>query len=123
MMGLVKVDGRRRTDPNFPCGFNDVISLDKTDEHDLTYFESIDRIKVPTADGVRSLKVNGVILSDIPADSTKASLERCAPRSPWGSSTRAPCPRPARLPAVCRRRTLCRGACDWGGGRRGGEDE
>merc|ERR1712227_449374 len=33
MMGLVKVDGRRRTDVNFPCGFNDVISLDKTDEH------------------------------------------------------------------------------------------
>merc|ERR1712196_371234 len=37
MMGLVKVDGRRRTDPNFPCGFNDVISLDKTDEHFLCF--------------------------------------------------------------------------------------
>jgi len=33
MMRLVKVDGRVRTDVNFPCGFNDVISLDKTDEH------------------------------------------------------------------------------------------
>ena len=33
--------------------------------------------------------------------------------SPWGSSTRGPCPLPARLPAGCRRRTLCRGACDW----------
>merc|ERR1712086_1111837 len=33
MLRLVKVDGRVRTDPNFPCGFNDVISLDKTDEH------------------------------------------------------------------------------------------
>jgi small subunit ribosomal protein S4e len=32
MMGLVKVDGRRRTDPNFPCGFSDVITLEKTGE-------------------------------------------------------------------------------------------
>merc|ERR1712199_64937 len=39
MMGLVKVDGRRRTDPNFPCGFNDVISLDKTDEHFRMLFD------------------------------------------------------------------------------------
>eukprot|EP00658_Telonema_sp_P-2_P041878 TRINITY_DN2_c0_g2_i2.p2 TRINITY_DN2_c0_g2~~TRINITY_DN2_c0_g2_i2.p2 ORF type:complete len:246 (+),score=84.74 TRINITY_DN2_c0_g2_i2:357-1094(+) len=40
MMGLVKVDGRRRTDPNFPCGFNDVISLDKTDEHFRMLFDT-----------------------------------------------------------------------------------
>jgi small subunit ribosomal protein S4e len=40
MLGLVKVDGRRRTDPNFPCGFNDVISLDKTDEHFRMLFDS-----------------------------------------------------------------------------------
>merc|ERR1712199_38711 len=39
MMGLVKVDGRRRTDPNFPCGFNDAISLDKTDEHFRMLFD------------------------------------------------------------------------------------
>eukprot|EP00657_Telonema_sp_P-1_P007248 TRINITY_DN26_c0_g1_i2.p1 TRINITY_DN26_c0_g1~~TRINITY_DN26_c0_g1_i2.p1 ORF type:complete len:264 (+),score=117.82 TRINITY_DN26_c0_g1_i2:175-966(+) len=39
MMGLVKVDGRRRTDPNFPCGFSDVISLDKTDEHFRMLFD------------------------------------------------------------------------------------
>jgi len=39
MMRLVKVDGRVRTDPNFPCGFNDVISLDKTDEHFRMLFD------------------------------------------------------------------------------------
>merc|ERR1712146_674335 len=40
MMRLVKVDGKVRTDPNFPCGFNDVISLDKTDEHFRMLFDS-----------------------------------------------------------------------------------
>merc|ERR1712219_44252 len=40
MMRLVKVDGRVRTDVNFPCGFNDVISLDKTDEHFRMLFDS-----------------------------------------------------------------------------------
>jgi len=39
MLRLVKVDGRVRTDPNFPCGFNDVISLDKTDEHFRMMFD------------------------------------------------------------------------------------
>merc|ERR1712167_57676 len=39
MLRLVKVDGRVRTDPNFPCGFNDVISLDKTDEHFRMLFD------------------------------------------------------------------------------------
>merc|ERR1740117_1114534 len=29
----------RVTDPNFPCGFNDVISLDKTDEHFRMLFD------------------------------------------------------------------------------------
>merc|ERR1712230_146556 len=40
MMRLVKVDGRVRTDVNFPCGFNDVISLDKTDEHFRMLFDN-----------------------------------------------------------------------------------
>merc|ERR1711971_663960 len=33
MQRLIKVDGKVRTDPNYPCGFMDVISIDKTDEH------------------------------------------------------------------------------------------
>jgi len=33
MQRLVKVDGKVRTDVNYPCGFMDVISIDKTDEH------------------------------------------------------------------------------------------
>merc|ERR1712159_595131 len=33
MQRLIKVDGKVRTDPNFPCGFMDVISIEKTDEH------------------------------------------------------------------------------------------
>jgi small subunit ribosomal protein S4e len=32
MRRLVKIDGKTRTDINFPCGFQDVISIDKTDE-------------------------------------------------------------------------------------------
>merc|ERR1711881_438160 len=33
MQRLVKIDGKVRTDPNFPVGFMDVISIEKTDEH------------------------------------------------------------------------------------------
>ena len=33
MQRLIKVDGKVRTDSTFPCGFMDVISIDKTDEH------------------------------------------------------------------------------------------
>ena len=33
MQRLIKVDGKVRTDPNYPCGFMDVISIEKTDEH------------------------------------------------------------------------------------------
>merc|ERR1711908_22572 len=33
MQRLVKVDGKVRTDANFPCGFMDVISIEKSDEH------------------------------------------------------------------------------------------
>jgi len=33
MQRLVKVDGKVRTDVNYPVGFMDVISLDKSDEH------------------------------------------------------------------------------------------
>merc|ERR1712118_286135 len=33
MQRLIKVDGKVRTEANFPCGFMDVISIEKTDEH------------------------------------------------------------------------------------------
>merc|ERR1711981_472253 len=33
MQRLVKIDGKVRTDPNFPVGFMDVISIEKTDEN------------------------------------------------------------------------------------------
>jgi len=29
----IKIDGKTRTDMKYPCGFQDVISIDKTDEH------------------------------------------------------------------------------------------
>ena len=32
MRRLIKIDGKVRTDMNFPCGFQDVISIEKTDE-------------------------------------------------------------------------------------------
>merc|ERR1712216_341558 len=33
MQRLIKVDGKVRTDVNYPCGFMDVISIEKSDEH------------------------------------------------------------------------------------------
>merc|ERR1712125_161132 len=33
MQRLIKVDGKVRTDSNYPVGFMDVISIEKTDEH------------------------------------------------------------------------------------------
>jgi len=39
MQRLIKVDGKVRTDPNYPCGFMDVISIDKTDEHFRLLFD------------------------------------------------------------------------------------
>lgn len=33
MQRLVSVDGKVRTDPNFPAGFMDVVKIDRTDEH------------------------------------------------------------------------------------------
>jgi len=40
MQRLVKVDGKVRTDVNFPCGFMDVISIDSTDEHFRMMYDS-----------------------------------------------------------------------------------
>ena len=33
MQRLIKVDGKVRTDPNFPAGYMDVITIEKTGEH------------------------------------------------------------------------------------------
>jgi len=71
MLGLVKVDGRRRTDPNFPCGFNDVISIDKTDEHFRMLFDAKGRYvlhrlsgnnKVPDENKFKLCRVNKLAL-------------------------------------------------------------
>merc|ERR1712228_590910 len=32
-MALVKIDGKCRTDPRFPCGFMDVVQIEKTNEN------------------------------------------------------------------------------------------
>merc|ERR1712159_726490 len=58
MMGLVKVDGRRRTDPNFPCGFNDVISIDKTDEHFRMLFDTKGRYVLHRLSGNNKAQAN-----------------------------------------------------------------
>ena len=46
------------------------VLLDKS--IDLTYLESLVRVRVPASDGVLSLHINGVRLSDAPG-----GLERC----------------------------------------------
>merc|ERR1711898_9274 len=46
MQRLIKVDGKVRTDPNYPCGFMDVISIDKTDEHFRMLYDAKGRFVV-----------------------------------------------------------------------------
>lgn len=46
MNRLVKVDGNVRTDINFPCGFMDVISIEKTDEHFRMLYDAKGRFVV-----------------------------------------------------------------------------
>merc|ERR1711918_255813 len=51
MQRLIKIDGKVRTDPNFPVGFMDVISIDKTDEHFRVLFGAKGVPYVATHDG------------------------------------------------------------------------
>merc|ERR1711939_658 len=46
MQRLIKIDGKVRTDPNYPCGFMDVISIDKTDEHFRMLYDAKGRFVV-----------------------------------------------------------------------------
>jgi small subunit ribosomal protein S4e len=46
MNRLIKVDGKVRTDVNFPCGFMDVITIDKTDEHFRMLYDAKGRFVV-----------------------------------------------------------------------------
>merc|ERR1711903_85666 len=46
MQRLIKVDGKVRTDANFPCGFMDVISIEKTDEHFRMMYDAKGRFVV-----------------------------------------------------------------------------
>merc|ERR1712196_123566 len=46
MQRLIKVDGKVRTDPNYPCGFMDVISIYKTDEHFRMLYDAKGRFVV-----------------------------------------------------------------------------
>merc|ERR1711939_761481 len=46
MQRLIKIDGKVRTDPNYPVGFMDVISIDKTDEHFRVLFDAKGRFVV-----------------------------------------------------------------------------
>ena len=39
MRRLVKVDGKVRTDLNYPAGYGDVISIEKSDEHFRVLFD------------------------------------------------------------------------------------
>jgi len=43
---LIKVDGKVRTDSNFPAGFQDVVSIEKTNEHFRLMFDTKGRFTV-----------------------------------------------------------------------------
>ena len=46
MQRLIKVDGKVRTDPTFPAGFMDVISIEKTDEHFRLIYDTKGRFTI-----------------------------------------------------------------------------
>ena len=46
MQRLIKVDGKVRTDPTYPAGFMDVISIDKTDNHFRLLYDTKGRFRV-----------------------------------------------------------------------------
>jgi len=46
MQRLIKVDGKVRTDPNYPAGFMDVISIEKTEEHFRLVYDTKGRFTV-----------------------------------------------------------------------------
>ena len=46
MQRLVKVDGKIRIDVNYPAGFMDVISLEKTNEHFRLVYDTKGRLRV-----------------------------------------------------------------------------
>jgi small subunit ribosomal protein S4e len=46
MQRLIKVDGKVRTDPTFPAGFMDVISIEKTGEHFRLVYDTKGRFTI-----------------------------------------------------------------------------
>lgn len=46
MQRLIKVDGKVRTDPTFPAGFMDVISIEKTGEHFRLIYDTKGRFTI-----------------------------------------------------------------------------
>ena len=46
MQRLIKVDGKVRTDSNYPAGYMDVISIDKTGEHFRLVYDTKGRFTV-----------------------------------------------------------------------------
>lgn len=46
MQRLIKVDGKVRTDPTYPAGFMDVISIEKTGEHFRLVYDTKGRFTV-----------------------------------------------------------------------------
>jgi len=55
MQRLVKVDGKVRTDVNYPCGFMDVISIEKTDEHFRMMYDAKGRFVLHRLTGNKAL--------------------------------------------------------------------
>lgn len=46
MQRLIKIDGKVRTDSTYPCGFMDVIDIEKTDEHFRLLYDTKGRFVV-----------------------------------------------------------------------------
>ena len=46
MQRLIKVDGKVRTDPNYPAGFMDVITIEKTGEHFRLIYDTKGRFTI-----------------------------------------------------------------------------
>merc|ERR1712072_287061 len=79
MQRLVKVDGKVRTDINYPVGFMDVISIEKSDEHFRLLYDSKGRFVLHRLNNKNFSRSTS---SSCAACSASRSVPRASPTSP-----------------------------------------
>merc|ERR1711924_536173 len=93
MQRLVKVDGKVRTDVNYPVGFMDVISLEKSDEHFRLMYDAKGRFVLHRLNNKNFSKENQFKLCRVQAVSVGARVSPTLPptmAAPSGTPTLPP---------------------------------